>query len=123
MERFIDVLKEVDADSVGLEAYQLEISSFHPLAAEEEYLLAKRYFVYRDGNDADRLVDSQLKLVVNHALSFTDTGLPVLELIYAGNEGLMTAVRKFNPERSFRLSGYASWWIRCAIKDYIGKRL
>ncbi len=123
MDNFLDTLLTVECGSKGLEAYREEISRLHPLAESEEYLLAKRYFVYRDGNDADRLVDSLLNLVVHHAEDFQKSGLPMLEIIFAGNDGLMKAVRKFNPDRSYRLSGYASWYIRSAIKAYIRRKV
>ena len=113
-------LPVVPPDS-GLQTYLREIWKFPILAPKEEYMLACRY---RDSGDvvaAHKLVTSHLRLVAKIAMGFRGYGLPVADLMSEGNIGLMKAVKKFEPERGFRLSTYAIWWIRAAITEYILK--
>ncbi len=103
----------------GLSAYVTQIKKFPMLDAQEEYMLAKRYKTYDDKEAAHRLVTSHLRLVVKIAYGYKNYGLPVPELIAEGNIGLMQAVKKFDPEKGFRLSTYAMWWIKAAMQEYI----
>ncbi len=103
----------------GLSHYLAEIQKFPMLEAEEEYMLAKRYVQHEDMQAAQRLVTSHLRLVVKIASKFRGYGLPYAEMISEGNIGLMQAVKRFDPERGFRLSTYAIWWIKAAIQEYI----
>jgi len=103
----------------GLDQYIRSIRKFPMLEQEEEYMLAKRYVEHEDMSAAHRLVTSHLRLVVKIAHSFKGYGLPLAEMISEGNIGLMQAVKKFDPERGFRLSTYAIWWIKAAIQEYI----
>src|SRR3546814_701113 len=89
------------------------------LAPEEEYMLAKRWREHGDADAAHRLVTSHLRLVAKIAMGYRGYGLPVGELISDGNVGLMQAVKRFDPERGFRLATYAMWWIRAAMQEYI----
>lgn len=103
----------------GLDQYIRAVQKFPILEQEEEYMLAKRYAEHQDMSAAHRLVTSHLRLVVKIAHTFKGYGLPLAEMISEGNIGLMQAVKKFDPERGFRLSTYAMWWIRAAIQEYI----
>ena len=103
----------------GLTQYMSEISKFPMLEEKEEYMLAVRYKIYNDIEAAQKLVTSHLRLVVKIAMSFRGYGLPVGELISEGNVGMMQAVKRFDPDRGFRLATYAMWWIRAAIQEYI----
>lgn len=103
----------------GLRAYLQEIQKFPILDADEEYMLAKRWAEYADYEAAHALVTSHLRLVAKIASGYRGYGLPMAELIAEGNLGLMTAVKKFEPERGFRLSTYAMWWIRAAIQEFV----
>ena len=105
----------------GLSQYFQQVFSFPVLKAEEEYMLAKRWKEHGDVEAAHELVTSHLRLVAKIAMSYRGYGLPVADLVSEGNIGLMKAVRKFEPERGFRLSTYAMWWIRAAITEYILK--
>jgi len=109
----------VIASDTSLGQYLAEIRNFPMLEAEEEYMLAKRWTEHTDYGAAQRLVTSHLRLVVKIAKGFKGYGLPVGDLIAEGNIGLMQAVKKFDPEKGFRLSTYAIWWIRAAIQEYV----
>ncbi len=103
----------------GLNRYLAEIKKFPILAPEEEYMLAKRFQEHGDPEAAARLVTSHLRLVAKIAMGFRGYGLPVSELISEGNIGLMQGVKKFEPDRGFRLATYAMWWIRASIQEFI----
>ena len=103
----------------NLARYLQEIRKFPMLAAEEEYMLAKRWKEHEDPEAAQRLVTSHLRLVAKIAMGYRGYGLPLSELISEGNVGMMQAVKRFDPERGFRLATYAMWWIRAAIQEYI----
>ena len=103
----------------GLSRYFREIWTFPILEAEEEYMLAKRWRDHGDTEAAHKLVTSYLRLVAKMAMKYRGYGLPMADLVSEGNIGLMKAVKKFEPERGFRLSTYAMWWIRAAITEYI----
>lgn len=103
----------------GLAKYLREIRNFPVLAAEEEYMLAKRWQEHEDVDAAHRLVTSHLRLVAKMALGFRHYGLPLADLISEGNLGLMRAVKKFDPDRGFRLATYAMWWIKAALHEYV----
>lgn len=103
----------------GLNRYLAEIRKFPLLAPEQEYMLAKAWQEHQDPQAATRLVTSHLRLVARIAMGYRGYGLPVNELIAEGNIGLMQGVRKFDPERGFRLATYAMWWIKAAIQEYI----
>jgi RNA polymerase sigma-32 factor len=104
---------------VGLNRYLAEIKKFPILAPEEEYMLAKRWTEHQDTDAAAKLVNSHLRLVAKIAMGYRGYGLPVAELISEGNIGLMQGVKKFEPERGFRLATYAMWWIRASIQEFI----
>jgi RNA polymerase sigma-32 factor len=103
----------------GLNRYLTEIKKFPILAPEEEYMLAKRWTEHQDTEAAAKLVNSHLRLVAKIAMGYRGYGLPTAELISEGNIGLMQGVKKFEPERGFRLATYAMWWIRASIQEYI----
>ncbi len=103
----------------GLRRYLQEIQKFPILSADEEYMLAKRWVEYTDYDAAHQLVTSHLRLVAKIASGYRGYGLPMSELIAEGNIGLMQAVKKFEPERGFRLSTYAMWWIRASIQEFV----
>jgi RNA polymerase sigma-32 factor len=103
----------------GLNRYLAEIKKFPILAPEEEYMLAKRWTEHQDTDAAAKLVNSHLRLVAKIAMGYRGYGLPVSELISEGNIGLMQGVKKFEPDRGFRLATYAMWWIRASIQEYI----
>ena len=103
----------------GLRRYLQEIQKFPILSADEEYMLAKRWTEYTDYDAAHQLVTSHLRLVAKIASGYRGYGLPMSELIAEGNIGLMQAVKKFEPERGFRLSTYAMWWIRASIQEFV----
>jgi RNA polymerase sigma-32 factor len=103
----------------NLSRYLQDIRKFPMLEQDEEYMLAKRW---REANDADaahRLVTSHLRLVAKIAMGYRGYGLPLSELVSEGNVGMMQAVKRFDPDRGFRLATYAMWWIRAAIQEYI----
>ena len=100
----------------GLSRYLEEIRRFPMLQPQEEYMLAKRYQEHEDTGAAHRLVTSHLRLVAKIAMGYRGYGLPIGEVISEGNVGLMQAVKKFEPERGFRLATYAMWWIRASIQ-------
>ena len=103
----------------GLSAYLEQIKKFPMLAAEEEYMLAKNWKSTGNIKAAEKLVTSHLRLVAKIAMGYRGYGLPVNEMISEGNVGLMQAVKKFEPEKGFRLATYAMWWIKASIQEYI----
>jgi RNA polymerase sigma-32 factor len=103
----------------NLARYLQEIRKYPMLAAEEEYMLAKRWQGHEDPDAAKKLVTSHLRLVAKIAMGYRGYGLPLSELISEGNVGMMQAVKRFDPDRGFRLATYAMWWIRAAIQEYI----
>ena len=107
------------ASESGLAAYMSEIKKFPMLEVTEEYMLAKRFAEHGDTVAAHKLVTSHLRLVAKIAMGYRFYGLPVSDLISEGNLGLMRAVKKFDPERGFRLATYAMWWIKAAINEFV----
>ena len=103
----------------SLNRYLAEIKKFPILAPEQEYMLAKRFQEHGDPEAAAQLVTSHLRLVAKIAMGYRGYGLPTSELISEGNIGLMQGVKKFEPDRGFRLATYAMWWIRASIQEYI----
>ncbi len=103
----------------GLSRYLREIRRFPMLEPQEEYMLAKRWREHEDPEAAHKLVTSHLRLVAKIAMGYRGYGLPIGEVISEGNVGLMQAVKRFEPERGFRLATYAMWWIRASIQEYI----
>ncbi len=103
----------------SLSRYLQEIRKFPMLEPDQEYMLAKRWREHEDGDAAHELVTSHLRLVAKIAMGYRGYGLPVGEVISEGNVGLMQAVKRFEPEKGFRLATYAMWWIRAAIQEYI----
>jgi len=103
----------------NLARYLQEIRKFPMLAPEEEFMLAKRWREHGDVEAAHKLVTSHLRLVAKIAMGYRGYGLPLNELISEGNVGMMQAVKRFDPDRGFRLATYAMWWIRAAIQEYI----
>jgi RNA polymerase sigma-32 factor len=103
----------------SLNRYLAEIRKFPLLTADQEFMLAKRYQEHQDPAAAAQLVTSHLRLVAKIAMGFRGYGLPVSELISEGNIGLMQGVKKFDPDRGFRLATYAMWWIRASIQEFI----
>ena len=103
----------------GLSAYLAQIKKFPMLEAEEEYMLAKNWKTTGNLKSAEKLVTSHLRLVAKIAMGYKGYGLPVNEMISEGNVGLMQAVKKFEPEKGFRLATYAMWWIKASIQEYI----
>ncbi|MDC9825193.1 RNA polymerase sigma factor RpoH [Devosia sp. ZB163] len=103
----------------GLSRYLQEIRKFPMLEPNEEYMLAKRYREHEDPSAAQRLITSHLRLVAKIAMGYRGYGLPISEVISEGNVGLMHAVKRFEPEKGFRLATYAMWWIRAAIQEYV----
>ena len=111
-------LPAISADG-SLSKYLAEIKKFPMLTAEEEYMLAKNWQNRSDLKSAQKLVTSHLRLVAKIAMGYRGYGLPVSELVSEGNIGLMQAVKKFDPERGFRLATYAMWWIKASMQEYI----
>jgi RNA polymerase sigma-32 factor len=103
----------------GLSRYLSEIRKFPLLAPEEEYMFAKRWKEHEDPEAAKKLVTSHLRLVAKIAMGYRGYGLPVSEIVAEGNVGLMQAVKRFEPDKGFRLATYAMWWIRASIQEYI----
>ena len=103
----------------GLSRYLSEIRRFPMLSKDEEFMLAKRWQEHEDPEAARKLVTSHLRLVAKIAMGYRGYGLPIGEVISEGNVGLMQAVKKFDPDRGFRLATYAMWWIRASIQEYI----
>jgi len=113
-------LPEVPVDG-GLSRYFQEVWRFPMLEPDEEYMLAQRYRAHGDSDAAHKLVTSHLRLVAKIAMKYKGYGLPMADLVSEGNIGLMRAVKKFEPERGFRLSTYAMWWIKAAITEHVLK--
>src|SRR6202789_3042019 len=103
----------------GLSRYLSDIRKFPMLGKEEEFMLAKRWREHEDFDSARQLVNSHLRLVAKIAMGYRGYGLPIGEVISEGNVGLMQAVKKFEPDKGFRLATYAMWWIRASIQEYI----
>jgi RNA polymerase sigma-32 factor len=112
-------LPSVASGSAGLSRYLEEIRRFPMLEPDEEYMLAKRWQEHADSEAAHRLVTSHLRLVARIAMGYRGYGLPIGEVISEGNVGLMQAVKRFEPDKGFRLATYAMWWIRASIQEYI----
>ncbi|WP_420434120.1 RNA polymerase sigma factor RpoH [Hyphobacterium sp.] len=103
----------------GLNRYLSEIRKFPMLEKDEEFMLAKSWREHEDTGAAEKLVTSHLRLVAKIAMGYRGYGLPIAEVISEGNVGLMQAVKKFDPDKGFRLATYAMWWIRASIQEYI----
>src|SRR6202158_2098552 len=106
-------------DSIGLSRYIQEIRKFPMLEPREEYTLAKMWQGHADSDAAEKLVTSHLRLVARIAMGYRGYGLPIGEVVSEGNVGLMQAVKRFAPDKGFRLATYAMWWIRASIQEYI----
>ena len=104
---------------IGLKNYLEEIKKFPMLSASEEYTLANRWQVHKDTDAAHQLVTSHLRLVAKIAMGYKGYGLPITDIISEGNIGLMQAAQKFDPEKGFRLTTYAMWWIKAAMQEYV----
>ena len=111
-------LPSIDIDG-GLSSYLMEIKKFPMLSAEEEYMLAKSWKDRGDIKSAQKLITSHLRLVAKIAMGYRGYGLPLNEMISEGSIGLMQAVKKFEPEKGFKLATYAMWWIKASIQEYI----
>ena len=118
MERNLPVIPTLGGEQ-SLNRYLSEIKKFPVLAPEQEYMLANRFSEHGDPDAAAQLVTSHLRLVAKIAMGYRGYGLPVSELISEGNIGLMQGVKKFEPERGFRLATYAMWWIKASIQEFI----
>lgn len=103
----------------GLSRYLQEIRKFPMLEPNEEFMLAKRYKEHEDPEAAQKLITSHLRLVAKIAMGYRGYGLPISEVISEGNVGLMQAVKRFEPDKGFRLATYAMWWIRASIQEYV----
>src|SRR3712207_6438754 len=103
----------------GLSRYLTEIRKFPMLSKDEEFMLAKRWQEHEDSEAAHKLVTSHLRLVAKIAMGYRGYGLPIGEVISEGNVGLMQSVKRFEPDKGFRLATYAMWWIKAAIQEYI----
>lgn len=114
-----NTLPSISGGSNGLSRYMEEIRRFPMLQPDEEYMLAKRYHEHDDTDAAHKLVTSHLRLVAKIAMGYRGYGLPMGEVVSEGNVGLMQAVKKFDPERGFRLATYAMWWIKASIQEYV----
>lgn len=112
-------LPTISSSGDGLSRYMQEIRKFPMLEPNEEYMLAKRYIEHDDRDAAHKLVTSHLRLVAKIAMGYRGYGLPIGEVVSEGNVGLMQAVKKFDPERGFRLATYAMWWIKASIQEYV----
>jgi RNA polymerase sigma-32 factor len=112
-------LPSLAGGSLGLTRYLEEIRKFPMLAPDEEFMLAKRWQEREDADAAEKLVTSHLRLVARIAMGYRGYGLPIGEVISEGNVGLMQAVKRFDPDKGFRLATYAMWWIRASIQEYI----
>ncbi|MEW5729786.1 MAG: RNA polymerase sigma factor RpoH [Pseudomonadota bacterium] len=118
MRASVPALPSLEGDG-GLAAYFRSIRAFPMLEADEEYMLAKRWVEHEDTAAAHRLVTSHLRLVAKIALGYRHYGLPLADLISEGNVGLMKAVKKFDPEKGFRLATYAMWWIKASLNEFV----
>ena len=113
------VLPTLNGGSLGLSRYLSEIRKYPMLEPGEEFMLAKRWQQHEDADAAEKLVTSHLRLVARIAMGYRGYGLPIGEVISEGNVGLMQAVKRFEPDKGFRLATYAMWWIRASIQEYI----
>lgn len=109
----------ISSGSNGLSRYLTDIRRFPMLQPQEEYMLAKRYKEHEDSDAAHKLVTSHLRLVAKIAMGYRGYGLPIGEVVSEGNVGLMQAVKRFEPDKGFRLATYAMWWIKAAIQEYV----
>lgn len=107
------------SSEAGLSRYLSEIRKFPLLKPEEEYMLGKRFKEHQDPQAAKKMVTSHLRLVAKIAMGYRGYGLPISEVISEGNVGLMQAVKKFEPDKGFRLATYAMWWIKASIQEYV----
>lgn len=114
-----NALPTISASGNGLQRYMEEIRKFPMLEPQQEYMLGKAYAEHDDTKAAHKLVTSHLRLVAKIAMGYRGYGLPIGEVISEGNVGLMQAVKKFDPERGFRLATYAMWWIKASIQEYV----
>ncbi|MEM1318351.1 MAG: RNA polymerase sigma factor RpoH [Pseudomonadota bacterium] len=114
-----NTLPTISASGNGLQRYMEEIRKFPMLTPDEEYMLGKRYAEHDDTEAAHKMVTSHLRLVAKIAMGYRGYGLPVSEVISEGNVGLMQAVKKFDPDKGFRLATYAMWWIKASIQEYV----
>ena len=114
-----NTLPSISASGNGMQRYLDEIRKFPMLEPQQEYMLGKRYVEHDDTEAAHKLVTSHLRLVAKIAMGYRGYGLPIGEVISEGNVGLMQAVKKFDPERGFRLATYAMWWIKASIQEYV----
>ncbi len=112
-------LPTIAGGSLGLSRYLEEIRKFPMLEPGEEFMLAKRWQQHEDKDAAEKLVTSHLRLVAKIAMGYRGYGLPIGEVVSEGNVGLMQAVKRFEPDKGFRLATYAMWWIRASIQEYI----
>jgi len=112
-------LPSLASGASGLARYMSEIRKFPMLQPDEEYMLAKRWQQHEDTDAAQKLITSHLRLVARIAMGYRGYGLPIGEVISEGNVGLMQAVKRFEPDKGFRLATYAMWWIRASIQEYI----
>ncbi len=107
------------SSEAGLSRYLTDIRKFPMLEPDEEYMLGKRFKEHEDRDAAKKLITSHLRLVAKIAMGYRGYGLPISEVISEGNVGLMQAVKKFEPDRGFRLATYAMWWIKASIQEYV----
>ncbi len=114
-----NALPTISASGNGLQRYMDDIRKFPMLEPQQEYMLAKRFAEHDDTQAAHKLVTSHLRLVAKIAMGYRGYGLPIGEVISEGNVGLMQAVKKFDPEKGFRLATYAMWWIKASIQEYV----
>ena len=103
----------------GLQSYLTQVRQFPMLEPQQEFMLAKRWREHNDRGAAHELVTSHLRLVAKIAMGYRGYGLPIGEVISEGNVGLMQAVKRFEPDKGFRLATYAMWWIKASIQEYI----
>jgi len=114
-----NAMPTISASGNGLQRYMDEIRKFPMLEPQQEYMLAKRFAEHDDTEAAHKMVTSHLRLVAKIAMGYRGYGLPIGEVISEGNVGLMQAVKKFDPEKGFRLATYAMWWIKASIQEYV----
>ena len=112
-------LPAIASGEAGLQRYLQEIRNFPMLQPDEEYMLAKRWKEHGDSRAAEKLITSHLRLVAKIAMGYRGYGLPIGEVISEGNVGLMQAVKKFEPDKGFRLATYAMWWIKASIQEFV----
>ena len=112
-------LPAIASGEAGLQRYLQEIRQFPMLQPDEEYMLAKRWKAHGDRDAAHKLITSHLRLVAKIAMGYRGYGLPIGEVISEGNVGLMQAVKRFEPDKGFRLATYAMWWIKASIQEYV----